>query len=185
MVAQLDAASIARFSIHDPANFSLQESQTLHRLVLLQHWNIKTGSKILELGCGQGDCTAVLASAVGEEGKVIAVDPAELDYGTPFGFSYSSAYSDGVRERQPTDSSFRCTIYPRPSTGSSLARPAWQADHLGSTVPLGLPLLPPLLREQCLRCNSACPLPMVFRITLAHTCHLPSSQEAQQASTPC
>jgi ubiquinone/menaquinone biosynthesis C-methylase UbiE len=49
--------------------------------VLLQHWNIPTESKVLELGCGQGDCTTVLAHAVGEQGRVVAVDPADLDYG--------------------------------------------------------------------------------------------------------
>jgi len=42
------------------------------------------GSKVLELGCGQGDCTTVLATTVGGEGSVVAVDPAELDYGTFF-----------------------------------------------------------------------------------------------------
>jgi ubiquinone/menaquinone biosynthesis C-methylase UbiE len=81
MSAQLDAAFIARLSLHDPAHFSIQHSQTLHRLKLLQYWNIPTCSKVLELGCGQGDCTTVLASAVGEQGSVVAVDPAELDYG--------------------------------------------------------------------------------------------------------
>ncbi|KAF4124340.1 SAM-dependent methyltransferase [Geosmithia morbida] len=79
-----DAASIARLSLHDPAHFSVQHSQTLHRLVLLQHWNIAAGSRVLELGCGQGDCTAVLAHAVDEQGHVVAVDPADLDYGSPY-----------------------------------------------------------------------------------------------------
>ena len=81
MSTQLDAASIARLSLHEPIHFGVQHSQTLHRLALLQHWNIPTGSTVLELGCGQGDCTTVLANAVGEQGKVVAVDPAELDYG--------------------------------------------------------------------------------------------------------
>ncbi|KAJ5748220.1 uncharacterized protein N7511_009916 [Penicillium nucicola] len=90
MSTQLDAASIARASLHDPNNFSLQYSQTLHRLILLEHWNIPTDSKVLELGCGQGDCTTVLAHAVGEQGKVVAVDPAELEYGE------SSSISDPV-----------------------------------------------------------------------------------------
>lgn len=81
MPTQLDAASIARLSLHDPANFGIQHSQTLHRLEILQHWDIPAGSKVLELGCGQGDCTAVLACAVGEQGEVVAVDPADLDYG--------------------------------------------------------------------------------------------------------
>ncbi|KAI1121032.1 hypothetical protein F5Y10DRAFT_110036 [Nemania abortiva] len=84
MSTELDAASIARVSLHDPNCFSIQHSQTLHRLVLLQHWNITAGSRVLELGCGQGDCTTVLASAVGEQGSVVAVDPADLDYGTPY-----------------------------------------------------------------------------------------------------
>ncbi|EGX88529.1 SAM-dependent methyltransferase, putative [Cordyceps militaris CM01] len=79
-----DAATIARLSLHDPAHFGIQHSQTLHRLALLQHWNIATDAKVLELGCGQGDCTTVLANAVGEGGKVVAVDPADLDYGAPY-----------------------------------------------------------------------------------------------------
>jgi ubiquinone/menaquinone biosynthesis C-methylase UbiE len=86
MSIQFDAAYIARLSLHDPNCFSIQHSQTLHRLALLQQWNISTSSKVLELGCGQGDCTTVLASAVGEKGRVIAVDPAELSYGTALQF---------------------------------------------------------------------------------------------------
>ncbi|KAB8228273.1 class I SAM-dependent methyltransferase [Aspergillus alliaceus] len=84
MSTQLDAAFIARVSLHDPTQFSIQHSQTSHRLVLLQHWNIPANSKVLELGCGQGDCTTVLANAVGEQGRVVAVDPAELNYGAPY-----------------------------------------------------------------------------------------------------
>ncbi|KAF5855025.1 hypothetical protein ETB97_010271 [Aspergillus alliaceus] len=84
MSTHLDAAFIARVSLHDSTQFSIQHSQTSHRLVLLQHWNIPTNSKVLELGCGQGDCTTVLAHAVGEQGRVVAVDPAELNYGAPY-----------------------------------------------------------------------------------------------------
>jgi predicted methyltransferase len=87
MSTLLDAEFLARISLHDPTRFDIQLSQTIHRLVLLQHWNIPTGSKILELGCGQGDCTAVLAHAAGERGSVVAVDPAELDYGVSFYFA--------------------------------------------------------------------------------------------------
>jgi len=35
----------------------------------------------MEIGCGQGDCTAVLATVVGETGHVTALDPAPPDYG--------------------------------------------------------------------------------------------------------
>lgn len=109
--SKLDAASIARISLHDsdPAHFSIQHSQTIHRLELLQRWNIPTGSKVLELGCGQGDCTTVLASAVGEQGKVVAVDPAELDYGeVPFSLflvypACLSAESCTARRGRPAD----------------------------------------------------------------------------------
>ena len=87
MSTHIDAASIARLSLHDPIHFSVQYSQTLHRLELLQHWNIPIGSKVLELGCGQGDCTTVLAHAVGEQGRVVAIDPAELEYGVSFSLS--------------------------------------------------------------------------------------------------
>ncbi|GLA10807.1 hypothetical protein AnigIFM63309_008190 [Aspergillus niger] len=86
------AASIARISLHDPNNFNIQQSQTLHRLTLLQHWTIPTGSKVLELGCGQGDCTTVLASAVGEQGSVVAVDPADLDYGSPYTLAQAQSH---------------------------------------------------------------------------------------------
>jgi predicted methyltransferase len=81
-----DAESLARISLHNPANFNVQHSQTKHRLLLLQHWNVPTDSNILELGCGQGDCTTVLAHAVGEKGRIVAVDPAELDYGVSLSY---------------------------------------------------------------------------------------------------
>lgn len=89
MFTQSDADFLARFSLHDPTRFNIQRSQTSHRLLLLQHWNIPTGSNIVEIGCGQGDCTTVLAHAVGEEGKVVAVDPAELNYGALLVFIFS------------------------------------------------------------------------------------------------
>ena len=36
---------------------------------------------MLEIGCGQGDTTVVLADAVGENGSVVALDPGSPDYG--------------------------------------------------------------------------------------------------------
>jgi predicted methyltransferase len=81
MSAHPDPAALARLSLYDPSHFHVQLSQTKHRLDLLERWNIPKGSRVLELGCGQGDCTTVLADAVGEEGKVVALDPADLEYG--------------------------------------------------------------------------------------------------------
>mgnify|MGYP002717998094 CR=1 FL=1 len=101
MSTQLDAASIARVSLHDPTHFSIQHSQAFQRLMLLQHWNIPTDSKVLELGCGQGDCTTVLAYAVGEQGRVVAVDPAELYYGEYSSFSDPTSCPGGAGGKQP------------------------------------------------------------------------------------
>ncbi|KAK0534795.1 hypothetical protein OC835_002568 [Tilletia horrida] len=41
------------------------------------------GKAVLEVGCGQGDMTVVLAELVGEKGRVVAIDPAPLTYGSP------------------------------------------------------------------------------------------------------
>jgi ubiquinone/menaquinone biosynthesis C-methylase UbiE len=64
----------------------LQLPQTIHRLAIIEAWKpIKPGYRILELGCGQGDMTAVLASLVGPSGHVVALDPADPDsYGSPW-----------------------------------------------------------------------------------------------------
>jgi ubiquinone/menaquinone biosynthesis C-methylase UbiE len=76
------AVKIAACCLHDPKYFSVQIGQTEHRLKLASQWPIHVGSSILEIGCGQGDCTAVLASIVGSTGHVTAIDPADLSYGT-------------------------------------------------------------------------------------------------------
>jgi len=52
-----------------------------HRQQLIRSWGIPPGSKVVEIGPGQGDFTIALADAVGPTGRVFAVDPAPLDYG--------------------------------------------------------------------------------------------------------
>lgn len=66
--------------------FSVDEPQTIHRLAIVDAWKaIKADDKILELGCGQGDMTAVLASLIGPTGHVVALDPADpVNYGSPW-----------------------------------------------------------------------------------------------------
>jgi SAM-dependent methyltransferase len=64
-------------------NSNIQSVQTEHRLKLADFWGIKKGSKVLEIGCGQGDTTAVLAFLVGEKGFVHGIDVASPDYGSP------------------------------------------------------------------------------------------------------
>ena len=65
-------------------------AQLRHRMALVEYWAPAPGGRVLEVGCGQGDCTAVLAHAVGERGKVVAVDIESDDYGAPV--SYRDAH---------------------------------------------------------------------------------------------
>ena len=71
---------------------NVQRIQTDHRLKLAEFWDIKNGSKVLEIGCGQGDTTAVLAFLVGEKGFVQGVDIASPDYGSPLTIGESISY---------------------------------------------------------------------------------------------
>lgn len=48
--------------------------------------------RILELGCGQGDMTTVLADAVGPTGHITATDPAGENYGAPVTLGEATAY---------------------------------------------------------------------------------------------
>ncbi|MFG2974490.1 methyltransferase domain-containing protein [Streptomyces sp. NPDC048331] len=73
---------------HSP---DVQLSQTRHRAALVASWHIAPGSTVLEVGCGQGDMTAVLAEAVGPEGRVVAVDVAPPSYGAPVTIGESAA----------------------------------------------------------------------------------------------
>ncbi len=54
-----------------------------HRARLVETWPIQEGFRLLEIGCGQGDMTELLARVVGPEGHVTAVDIASPDYGAP------------------------------------------------------------------------------------------------------
>jgi SAM-dependent methyltransferase len=70
----------------------IQKVQTEHRLRLAEFWNIQKGDRILEIGCGQGDTTAVLAYLVGEEGEVHGVDIGAPTYGSPITVGDSAKY---------------------------------------------------------------------------------------------
>ncbi|KXJ88794.1 SAM-dependent methyltransferas-like protein [Microdochium bolleyi] len=87
-----DAPRLAAYHHHDPAHFHVELVQAEHRIRLVNAWNnassssaaiIGPGARVLELGCGQGTATTVLAEAVGPTGHVDAVDPGSLDYGAP------------------------------------------------------------------------------------------------------
>jgi SAM-dependent methyltransferase len=58
-----------------------QVPQTSHRIEIVKAWDLPLdGQTVLEIGCGQGDASVVLARAVGG-GRVTAWDPASPDYG--------------------------------------------------------------------------------------------------------
>ncbi|KAF7955593.1 hypothetical protein EAE96_004519 [Botrytis aclada] len=67
-------------------------AQIRHRIELVNFWSIPPGSKVLEIGCGQGDTTLVLAAQVGENGHVDAVDPGDPDYGSPWTLSQAQSH---------------------------------------------------------------------------------------------
>lgn len=77
------------FSPQELATFLVYDFDHEHNIAAIQHrqqvtkaWGIPPGSSILEIGCGQGDFTVVLADAVGAAGRVVAVDPAPPDWGS-------------------------------------------------------------------------------------------------------
>ncbi|MEN1970492.1 class I SAM-dependent methyltransferase [Lentibacillus sp. N15] len=61
----------------------IQQVQLQHRLDLVKAFGVKKGMRILEIGCGQGDTTVALADAVGKNGKIIGIDIASRNYGSP------------------------------------------------------------------------------------------------------
>ncbi|MBK3494936.1 class I SAM-dependent methyltransferase [Viridibacillus sp. YIM B01967] len=71
---------------------TIQEIQTAHRLKLAKFWEIEKGMRILEIGCGQGDTTVVLAHLVGETGFVHGVDIATADYGSPITLGQAASH---------------------------------------------------------------------------------------------
>ena len=73
-------AALMATSITNPAG---QLVQTRFRMALADTWGITPGSSVLEIGCGQGDMTAVLADTVGPDGHVLGIDIAGRDYGSP------------------------------------------------------------------------------------------------------
>lgn len=77
------AEQIAGLMAVSAQSSTIQITQTQYRMQLVERWQIPTGARVLEIGCGQGDMTAVLAHAVGDGGHVTAVDIADPDYGAP------------------------------------------------------------------------------------------------------
>lgn len=87
-----DVDTIVRAMATGAADPETQRSQTRFRAGLVAGWEIRPGERVLEVGCGQGDMTAVLAAAVGEDGHVTAVDVADPSYGAPVTLGESAAF---------------------------------------------------------------------------------------------
>jgi ubiquinone/menaquinone biosynthesis C-methylase UbiE len=77
---------------HKKGDRSVIEPQFIHRLNLSRVWGIQSGWRVLDIGCGQGDSTLVLAHQVGPDGHVTGVDPASPDYGSPYTLGQAQAY---------------------------------------------------------------------------------------------
>jgi hypothetical protein len=89
MLAALDPAKDAR---QEALRLDVQIRQTAFRQTLADHWQVNTGARLIEVGCGQGDMTAVLADHVGPLGSVLAVDLASPDYGAPVSLGASAEH---------------------------------------------------------------------------------------------
>ncbi|KAH8176496.1 methyltransferase domain-containing protein [Sarocladium implicatum] len=89
-----EAERIARHAIIPkvPNGLDIEVAQVEHRIEIINSWRIKPGSRVLEVGCGQGTCTTVLAEFVGPNGHVDAFDNASLDYGAPFTLGEAQSY---------------------------------------------------------------------------------------------
>ncbi len=88
-----EIASAMAAGVSEP---DIQQVQTRFRAALAGTWGIAPGDRVLEVGCGQGDMTAVLAGLVGARGHVTAVDLADPDYGAPVTLGESAAFLTGT-----------------------------------------------------------------------------------------
>ncbi|MFJ8311697.1 MULTISPECIES: class I SAM-dependent methyltransferase [unclassified Streptomyces] len=90
LIAQ--APSIAALMAAAQISPDVQRAQTAYRAALVAAMNVPAGASVLELGCGQGDMTAVLAEAVGPDGRVVALDIADPSYGAPVTLGQSAEH---------------------------------------------------------------------------------------------
>ncbi|MEV6607670.1 methyltransferase domain-containing protein [Kutzneria sp. NPDC051319] len=86
------AESIAALMATGAADLAGQVVQTRFRMALAETWGIEPGASVLEIGCGQGDMTAVLADAVGPDGHVLGIDIADPSYGAPVTLGQSAEH---------------------------------------------------------------------------------------------
>lgn len=90
---------------------AIQLAQTAMRKQLVDAWGIPSGARILEIGCGQGDFTAVLADAVGTDGYIMAIDLAGPDYGYPVSIGKSTDHLKSGRYGKIIDFRLRYDLF--------------------------------------------------------------------------
>ncbi|MGY2686102.1 class I SAM-dependent methyltransferase [Pseudomonas tolaasii] len=95
-----------------------QRIQSQFRAALVNSWDIAPGARVLEIGCGQGDMTAVLAQHVGPFGHVTAVDPARADYGAPLTVGQATARIRASHLGERIDFHLGCDLLDEPSLGT-------------------------------------------------------------------
>lgn len=84
--------SIAKLMATYSINRIEQVRQTEYRVKLADFWQISEGCRILEIGCGQGDMTAVILDRTGPSGYVLALDAGVPEYGEPVTVGDSMAH---------------------------------------------------------------------------------------------
>ncbi|KAK0615235.1 hypothetical protein B0T17DRAFT_541429 [Bombardia bombarda] len=62
------------------------------RLGVTDAWAIEKSSRVLDIGCGQGESALTIALELGPAGHVTAIDTSPPDYGTPHTVEQSHAY---------------------------------------------------------------------------------------------
>ncbi|KAJ5167465.1 S-adenosyl-L-methionine-dependent methyltransferase [Penicillium canariense] len=79
--------------LHDEkARASTVEPSFRHRLALTRTWDIQPGSRVLDIGCGQGESSLVLALINGPHGRIAGIDTAPPDYGGPYTIEQSQKH---------------------------------------------------------------------------------------------
>lgn len=63
-----------------------------HRLDIIEKWSIEPGTRILDIGCGQGESSLALALEVNSS-HITGIDTARLDYGVPLTVGESQEYA--------------------------------------------------------------------------------------------
>lgn len=96
----------------------IQRIQSQFRAALVNSWGIAPGARVLEIGCGQGDMTALLAQHVGPSGHVTALDPAPADYGAPLTVGQATARLRASHLGERIDFHLCCDLLDEPSLGT-------------------------------------------------------------------